>query len=72
LWSSWAHDWLFSDQDKWVVEAIGPGKELLSSTDVGVSTWRWFAVRNARRPAQPKVNGAPVEQSSVGAEEATI
>jgi phenylpropionate dioxygenase-like ring-hydroxylating dioxygenase large terminal subunit len=72
LWSSWAHDWLFSDQDKWVVEAIGPGKELLSSTDVGVSTWRWFALKNARRPAQPKANGAPVEQSSVSAEDATV
>jgi hypothetical protein len=37
FWMSWAHDWLFSDQDKWVVEAIRSGPELLSRTDVGVS-----------------------------------
>lgn len=50
LWMSWAHDWLFSDQDKWVVEAIRPGPERLSRTDVGVTAWRRFASSNARRP----------------------
>jgi nitrite reductase/ring-hydroxylating ferredoxin subunit len=50
FWMSWAHDWLFSDQDKWVVEAIRSGPELLSRTDVGPAAWRWFALKNARCP----------------------
>ena len=50
-WNGWAHDWLFSEEDKWICEAIDPkGKELLSRTDVGVAAWRRFAVANARRP----------------------
>ncbi|HEX9466274.1 MAG TPA: Rieske 2Fe-2S domain-containing protein [Alphaproteobacteria bacterium] len=50
-WNSWAHDWLFSEEDKWICEAVNPtGKELLSRTDVGVAAWRRFAVANARRP----------------------
>jgi hypothetical protein len=52
FWMSWAHDWLFSDQDKWVVESIRPGPELLSKTDIGVTAWRSFAARNARQPDQ--------------------
>jgi len=51
FWKSWAHDWLFSDQDKWIVETITDGPELLSRTDVGVVAWRRFALRHARRPA---------------------
>jgi hypothetical protein len=51
---SWAHDWLFSNQDKWIVEAIRPGPEMLSKTDVGVVAWRWFATKNARGPALPE------------------
>jgi hypothetical protein len=62
VWLSWAHDWLFSDQDKWVVEAIRPGPELLSKTDVGVTAWRWFALKNARRPA-PK-DSSPASSAS--------
>jgi phenylpropionate dioxygenase-like ring-hydroxylating dioxygenase large terminal subunit len=56
LWNSWAHDWLFSDQDKWVVESITPGSELLSRTDVGVAAWRRFAAAHARKPpsAEPE------------------
>jgi hypothetical protein len=50
FWSSWAHDWLFSDQDKYVVEKIRPGAELLSRTDIGLTAWRWFMSANARRP----------------------
>lgn len=53
FWMSWAHDWLFSDQDKWIVEGIRPGAELLSRTDVGVVAWRRFALKNARRPSLP-------------------
>jgi phenylpropionate dioxygenase-like ring-hydroxylating dioxygenase large terminal subunit len=61
VWLSWAHDWLFSDQDKWIVEAIRPGPEVLSKTDVGVTAWRWFALNNARRPA-PK-DSSPVSSA---------
>jgi nitrite reductase/ring-hydroxylating ferredoxin subunit len=67
FWMSWAHDWLFSDQDKWVVESIRPGPELLSKTDVGVTSWRWFASKNARCPEQaissPKIAPEPAEKS---------
>lgn len=56
-WRGWAHDWLFSDQDKWIVETMKPGRELLSRTDVGVVAWRRFAVQNARRP--PQMTEAP-------------
>ncbi|HTY66303.1 MAG TPA: Rieske 2Fe-2S domain-containing protein [Alphaproteobacteria bacterium] len=58
LWLSWAHDWLFSEQDKWIVEAIKPGPEVLSRTDVGVVAWRRFAAANARRP-QPAASRPP-------------
>lgn len=51
-WKGWAHDWLFSDQDKWIVETITPGPELLSRTDVGVVAWRRFCLRHARRPGE--------------------
>jgi hypothetical protein len=44
------HDWLFSDQDKRILERVIPGKEMLSRSDVGVVAWRRFAVANARRP----------------------
>lgn len=50
VWLSWAHDWLFSDQDKHVVESITPGNELLSRTDVGVIAWRRFTAAQARQP----------------------
>jgi phenylpropionate dioxygenase-like ring-hydroxylating dioxygenase large terminal subunit len=50
VWKSWAHDWLFSDQDKWIVEQVTPGPELLSRTDIGLAAWRRFAVANARKP----------------------
>lgn len=51
LWYSWAHDWLFSDQDKRILERVETRSEQLSATDVGVAAWRRFAVANARRPA---------------------
>jgi phenylpropionate dioxygenase-like ring-hydroxylating dioxygenase large terminal subunit len=50
VWLSWTHDWLFSDQDKRVLEAVVPGNELLSRSDAGVTAWRRFAVAHARRP----------------------
>ncbi len=56
-WVCWAHDWLFSDQDKRILEAVVPGKELLSRSDVGVAAWRRFAVAHARRP--PSAAGQP-------------
>jgi nitrite reductase/ring-hydroxylating ferredoxin subunit len=51
LWRRWAHDRIFSDQDKAMVEALVPGPERLSKSDVGVIAWRKFAGANARRPA---------------------
>ncbi len=53
FFKSWAHDWLFSDQDKWIVEQVTPGDELLSRTDVGVAAWRRFAASHARKPPKP-------------------
>ena len=58
---SWAHDWLFSDQDKRILEKVIPGRELLSRSDMGVVAWRRYAVDHARRreaagrlPAEPE------------------
>ena len=62
VWNSWAHDWLFSDQDKWIVEAIAPGPELLSRTDVGVAAFRRFALRNARRPVAAAQDAVTLDQ----------
>lgn len=57
-WNSWAHDWIFSEEDKRIVEAVSPkGGEVLSRTDIGVTAWRHFSVTNARRP--PKAERAP-------------
>ncbi|MCK8784406.1 aromatic ring-hydroxylating dioxygenase subunit alpha [Roseomonas sp. NAR14] len=53
LWRGWAHDRIFSDQDKVLVEALVPGPERLSRSDVGVIYWRKFAGANARRPDRP-------------------
>jgi hypothetical protein len=53
LWRGWSHDRIFSDQDKVMVEALVPGPERLSKTDVGVIAWRKFAGTHARRPAEP-------------------
>jgi nitrite reductase/ring-hydroxylating ferredoxin subunit len=50
VWLSWVHDWLFSDQDKRVLEGVVPGKESLSRSDVGLAAWRRYAVAHARRP----------------------
>ena len=51
LWQSWAHDWVFSDQDKNIVEGVRSDAEQLSRTDTGVVAWRKFMAENARRPA---------------------
>ena len=58
LWRGWAHDWIFSGQDKTMVEALVPGPERLSKTDVGVIAWRKFAGAHARRSTE---NAEPVE-----------
>lgn len=50
LWQSWTHDWVFSDQDKKVVEGVRSDREQLSRSDMGVIAWRRFMVENARRP----------------------
>jgi nitrite reductase/ring-hydroxylating ferredoxin subunit len=64
LWLSWAHDWLFSDQDKRVLEAVVPGPELLSRSDTGVVAWRRFARTHARKPP----TGAEYASPSAAAE----
>ena len=51
VWRGWAHDWIFSGEDKTVVEQIVNGRERLSKTDIGVIGWRKFASANARRPS---------------------
>jgi phenylpropionate dioxygenase-like ring-hydroxylating dioxygenase large terminal subunit len=50
LWRGWAHDRIFSDQDKVLLEAVIPGPERLSKSDLGVIAWRKFMGANARRP----------------------
>ena len=50
LWRRWAHDRVFSDQDKAMVESLVPGPERLSKSDVGVIAWRKFAGAHARLP----------------------
>jgi hypothetical protein len=54
LFRSWAHDRLFSDQDKVLIESTVPGPERLSKSDTGVIAWRKFAGANARRPAKER------------------
>jgi nitrite reductase/ring-hydroxylating ferredoxin subunit len=68
LWRGWAHDRMFSDQDKTMVEALVPGPERLSKTDVGVIAWRRFAGANARRPAgtSEAMEAAVVEDMAAG------
>jgi hypothetical protein len=50
FWQSWTHDWIFSDQDKNLVEGVRLDAEQLSRSDMGVVAWRRFMVENARRP----------------------
>ncbi len=57
LWRGWAHDRIFSDQDKVLLEAVVPGPERLSKSDIGVIAWRKFMGGNARRP--PSLQEAP-------------
>jgi len=52
FWMSWVHDWVFSDQDKRLLEKVIPGKELPSRSDIGVVAWRRYAVNHARRRAE--------------------
>lgn len=54
VWRGWAHDRIFSDQDKVLIEGLVPGPERLSKSDTGVIAWRKFAGANARRPTQPQ------------------
>lgn len=49
-WRSWAHDWIFSGQDKRVLDDMPQGPERLSKTDVGLAHWRKFMALNARKP----------------------
>lgn len=49
LWRGWAHDGIFSGQDKRMVEGLVPGPERPSKTDAGVIAWRKYAGAHARR-----------------------
>jgi nitrite reductase/ring-hydroxylating ferredoxin subunit len=62
LWRGWAHDRIFSDQDRHVIEGLSPGAERLSRSDTGVIAWRKFAASHARRP--PAVKAAPAPESA--------
>ena len=68
LWQSWAHDWVFSDQDKRIVEGVRSNAEQLSRTDTGVVAWRKFMVENARRPALADDEGAVGSRLETAAE----
>ena len=48
-WRRWAHDVIFSGQDKRILDQLVPGAEWLSKTDVGLTRWRRFTSVNARR-----------------------
>ena len=48
LFRSWAHDLIFSDQDRKVVESVILGPERLSKTDIGLVGWRRFVQANAK------------------------
>ena len=50
-WRRWAHDIIFSGQDKRILDQLVPGPEWLSKTDAGLNRWRRFSSKNARRPA---------------------
>lgn len=66
FWKSWAHDWLFSEQDKWILEKVAPGPELLSHTDVSVIAWRRFGQQHARQPPRAEAVAARVASVSGG------
>jgi phenylpropionate dioxygenase-like ring-hydroxylating dioxygenase large terminal subunit len=50
LWRRWAHDVVFSGQDRRILERLVPAEERLSRTDAGLIAWRKFAGANARTP----------------------
>jgi phenylpropionate dioxygenase-like ring-hydroxylating dioxygenase large terminal subunit len=66
-WVSWVHDWLFSDQDKRILERVTPGRELLSRSDIGVTAWRRFAVAHARQPLVVAPEAAEDDQRAMRA-----
>ncbi len=51
LFRGWAHDRIFSGQDKRILDDWEIGPEMLSKTDRDVMAWRRYSVENARRPA---------------------
>jgi phenylpropionate dioxygenase-like ring-hydroxylating dioxygenase large terminal subunit len=70
VWQSWTHDWVFSDQDKNIVEGVRSNAEQLSGSDTGVVAWRRFMVENARQPTKARdvatVENTPVKTTPVG------
>ena len=65
FWMSWVHDWLFSEQDKRLLEKVIPGREIHSRTDAGVIAWRRYAADHARRRA---ASGARTAETKPAAE----
>ena len=64
LFRGWAHDWLFSGQDKKILDDWEVGPERLAKTDLGVVQWRKFSAENARKPSASTVSGADAANSS--------
>jgi phenylpropionate dioxygenase-like ring-hydroxylating dioxygenase large terminal subunit len=62
LWVSWVHDWLFSEQDKRILEKVIPGPELHSRSDIGVNAWRRYAADHARQRAEAGVRAAEAQR----------
>ncbi|HEX3953411.1 MAG TPA: aromatic ring-hydroxylating dioxygenase subunit alpha [Stellaceae bacterium] len=67
-WLAWVHDWLFSEQDRRILQAVIPGKEALSRSDIGVVAWRRYAMTHARRPPGDVEQREPVAIPPAAAE----
>lgn len=77
VFRGWAHDLIFSGQDKRILDDWEEGEESLSKTDLGVVQWRRYCVKHARKPpaaaaaanpSTPKPAGtAPAPQEQVTA-----
>jgi phenylpropionate dioxygenase-like ring-hydroxylating dioxygenase large terminal subunit len=65
VFRGWAHDWIFSGQDKAVVESVILGPERLSKTDIGLTGWRRFVKANQRTQAIPPwIQSVPTKQKT--------
>lgn len=67
-WRSWAHDRIFSNQDKRILDDWEIGLEHLAKTDRDVVRWRKFAGRHAREAAPSETPGSRAEPAVPRAE----